>query len=170
MSTDMIDKEKKMRNNEKLYMNLRDVLSKQPDPRVAASLDKVQSALRKRGEKLKVRSSTYSSSAFRKGVLFFTQYLCYRSLFTVSLTFIFTTSNDRTFLPPYHYHYHYIIYVTLYTFINISLAFILFSTYPSSSSSSLIPTFQVYSTVMPFASDTKLIIILICAFVIGAAV
>ncbi|XP_025262810.1 cilia- and flagella-associated protein 58 [Camponotus floridanus] len=53
ISSDMIDKERKLRDTEKLYMNLRDVLSKQPDPQAAANLNKVQNALRKRGEKLK---------------------------------------------------------------------------------------------------------------------
>ncbi|KMQ95066.1 putative coiled-coil domain-containing protein 147 [Lasius niger] len=53
MSTDMMDKERKLRDTEKLYMNLRDVLSRQPDPQAAAGLNKVQNILRKRGEKLK---------------------------------------------------------------------------------------------------------------------
>lgn len=55
----MMDKERKLRDTEKLYMNLRDVLSKQPDPQAAANLSKVQNALRKRGEKLKVRNKIY---------------------------------------------------------------------------------------------------------------
>lgn len=59
MSSDMMDKERKLRDTEKLYTNLRDVLSKQPDPQAAANLNKVQNALRKRGEKLKVRNRIY---------------------------------------------------------------------------------------------------------------
>lgn len=54
MSDDIISKEKRIKDTEKLYTNLRDVLSKQRDSRITANLDKVQSALRKRGEKLKV--------------------------------------------------------------------------------------------------------------------
>ncbi|XP_032679289.1 cilia- and flagella-associated protein 58-like [Odontomachus brunneus] len=53
MSDDIINKEKSIKDTEKLYTNLRDVLSKQRDSRMTANLDKVQSALRKRGEKLK---------------------------------------------------------------------------------------------------------------------
>ncbi|XP_072750545.1 uncharacterized protein [Anoplolepis gracilipes] len=53
MSTDIIDKERKLKETEKLYTNLRDVLTKQADPKATASLNEVQHALRKRGEKLK---------------------------------------------------------------------------------------------------------------------
>ncbi|XP_014470458.1 PREDICTED: cilia- and flagella-associated protein 58-like [Dinoponera quadriceps] len=53
MSDNIIDKEKKIKDVEKLYMNLRGVLSKQRDPQAVASVDEVRSALRKRGEKLK---------------------------------------------------------------------------------------------------------------------
>lgn len=60
MSGDMIDKEKKIKDTEKLYINLRNVLSKQPDPQVVANLDKIQNALRKREDKLKVRDRIYS--------------------------------------------------------------------------------------------------------------
>lgn len=66
MSGDIIDKERKIKDTEKLYMNLRDVLSKQRDPRVAANLDKVQSVLRKRGEKLKVRNGKLTVEKFTK--------------------------------------------------------------------------------------------------------
>lgn len=62
MSADMIDKEKKIKDTEKLYTNIRDVLSKQPDPQAAAGLSKVQNALRKRGEQLKVRNGNSSAS------------------------------------------------------------------------------------------------------------
>lgn len=60
MSADMMDKERKLRDTEKLYMNLRDVLSRQPDPQAAENLNKVQNILRKKGEKLKVRNKIYS--------------------------------------------------------------------------------------------------------------
>lgn len=59
MSDNMIDKEKKIKDTEKLYMNLRDVLSKQPDPQVVANLNNIQNALRKKEEKLKVRKRIY---------------------------------------------------------------------------------------------------------------
>jgi len=59
MSTDIIHKERKLNDTEKLYMNLRDVLSKQPNSQRETSLDKVQNILRKRGEKIKVSSETY---------------------------------------------------------------------------------------------------------------
>lgn len=64
MSDIIIDKEKKIKDTGKLYMNLRDVLSKQRDPRIAASLDIVQSSLRKRGEKLKVRNRKLTVQKF----------------------------------------------------------------------------------------------------------
>ncbi|XP_036140535.1 cilia- and flagella-associated protein 58 isoform X2 [Monomorium pharaonis] len=53
MSTDMIDKERKLKGTEKLYMNLRDVLSKQPNLQIMTNLNTVQNMLRKRGEKIK---------------------------------------------------------------------------------------------------------------------
>ncbi|KYQ60810.1 hypothetical protein ALC60_00137 [Trachymyrmex zeteki] len=53
MSTDIIHKERKLKDAEKLYMNLRDVLSKQPNSQRETSLNKVQNILRKRGEKIK---------------------------------------------------------------------------------------------------------------------
>lgn len=59
MSTDIIHKERKLNDTEKLYMNLRDVLSKQPNSQRETSLDKVQNILRKREEKIKVSSETY---------------------------------------------------------------------------------------------------------------
>jgi len=54
MSTNMINKERKLKDTEKLYMNLRDVLSKQPNLQITTNLNKVQNILRKRGEKIKV--------------------------------------------------------------------------------------------------------------------
>jgi len=58
MSDEIIEKEKKVKDTERLYTNLRAVLSRQPDPQAAVNLDKAQDALRKRGIKLKVRGST----------------------------------------------------------------------------------------------------------------
>lgn len=54
MCAAMIQKEKKIKEGEKLYMNLRAVLSKQPGPEVIISLQKTQKALRERGKKMKV--------------------------------------------------------------------------------------------------------------------
>lgn len=54
MAEDAIDKEKKIKDIEKLYMNLREILSKQPGPQVTIALIKTQKALRERGQKMKV--------------------------------------------------------------------------------------------------------------------
>ncbi|KYN50605.1 hypothetical protein ALC57_11708 [Trachymyrmex cornetzi] len=59
MSADIIHKERKLDDTEKLSTNLRDVLLKQPNSQRETSLDKVQNILRKRGEKIKVSSETY---------------------------------------------------------------------------------------------------------------
>ncbi|KYN18447.1 hypothetical protein ALC57_09241 [Trachymyrmex cornetzi] len=59
MSADIIHKERKLDDTEKLSTNLRDVLLKQPNSQRETSLDKVQNILRKRGEKNKVSSETY---------------------------------------------------------------------------------------------------------------
>lgn len=56
MSTNIMEKERKLRDTEKLYMNLRDVMMKQSDPQATEDLSKVQHALRKREDKLKVRN------------------------------------------------------------------------------------------------------------------
>ncbi|XP_076767182.1 cilia- and flagella-associated protein 58 [Xylocopa sonorina] len=53
MAVCMIDKEKKIKDTERLYMNLREILSKHPGPQVAISLSKTQKALRQRGQKMK---------------------------------------------------------------------------------------------------------------------
>ncbi|XP_050575770.1 cilia- and flagella-associated protein 58-like [Bombus affinis] len=53
MAADMIEKEKKVKDTEKLYMNLREILSKHPGPQVMVSLNKTQKALRERGKKVK---------------------------------------------------------------------------------------------------------------------
>ncbi|XP_015433569.1 PREDICTED: cilia- and flagella-associated protein 58-like [Dufourea novaeangliae] len=53
MASDAIDKEKKIKDTEKLYMNLREILSKYPGPQVTISLNKTQKALRERGQKMK---------------------------------------------------------------------------------------------------------------------
>ncbi|XP_054004933.1 cilia- and flagella-associated protein 58-like isoform X2 [Hylaeus anthracinus] len=53
MASAMIEKEKKIKDTERLYMNLREILSKHPGPHVAISLNKTQKALRERGQKMK---------------------------------------------------------------------------------------------------------------------
>ena len=55
----MIEKEKKIKDTEKLYMNLREILSKHPAPEVAISLNKTQKALRERGRKVKVNENKF---------------------------------------------------------------------------------------------------------------
>lgn len=50
----MIDKERKIKDTERLYLNLRDVLLKQPTLQTTMNLNKFQSVLRKRGDKIKV--------------------------------------------------------------------------------------------------------------------
>ncbi|KAL6254573.1 hypothetical protein P5V15_014625 [Pogonomyrmex californicus] len=52
ISSDMIDKERKLKNTEKLYMNIRNILSMQPNQQMA-NFDKIHSTLRKRGKKIK---------------------------------------------------------------------------------------------------------------------
>ncbi|XP_011501647.1 PREDICTED: coiled-coil domain-containing protein 147-like [Ceratosolen solmsi marchali] len=53
MSTEMINKDKKIREIEKLYTNLRKVLAKQPGPEILVHLNKTRRALRDRGNKMK---------------------------------------------------------------------------------------------------------------------
>ncbi|KAI4483156.1 hypothetical protein M0804_008211 [Polistes exclamans] len=53
MSALIIDKEKRVQDTEKLYMNLREILVKQPGPRITMALNETQKALRKRGNKMK---------------------------------------------------------------------------------------------------------------------
>lgn len=55
----MIDKDRKIKDTEKLYTNIREVLSKQPEPEVIVNLSKAQTTLRKKGEQLKVREKRY---------------------------------------------------------------------------------------------------------------
>lgn len=54
MSAELIAKEKKIRETEKLYMNLREIVAKQPGPEVLLHLSKTRRALRDRGKKMKV--------------------------------------------------------------------------------------------------------------------
>ncbi|XP_076643190.1 cilia- and flagella-associated protein 58 isoform X2 [Halictus rubicundus] len=53
MASELVDKEKQIKDTEKLYMNLREILSKHPGPQVTISLNKTQKALRERGQKMK---------------------------------------------------------------------------------------------------------------------
>ncbi|CAB0032804.1 unnamed protein product [Trichogramma brassicae] len=54
MSSEMIDKDKKIKELEKMYVNIREVLSKQPGPDVMIRLSKTRGALRTRAKKMKV--------------------------------------------------------------------------------------------------------------------
>jgi prefoldin subunit 5 len=54
MSTEMIVKEKKIKDMEKLYTNLRNVVANKPGPEVLVHLNKTRRALRDRGNKMKV--------------------------------------------------------------------------------------------------------------------
>jgi len=68
MSTNMINKERKLKDTEKLYMNLRDVLSKQPNLQIRTNLNKVQNILRKRGEKIKVSINKLIKKVWHPGI------------------------------------------------------------------------------------------------------
>ncbi|XP_076230789.1 cilia- and flagella-associated protein 58 [Calliopsis andreniformis] len=65
MSSDMIEKEKKIKDTEKLYMNLREILLKHPGPQVTLSLSKTQKALRERGQKMKCMLAELSMYEFQ---------------------------------------------------------------------------------------------------------
>lgn len=54
MSSELIDKEKKIKDTEKLYMNLREIIAKQPGPEVLVRLSRTRRALTDRGKKMKV--------------------------------------------------------------------------------------------------------------------
>lgn len=54
LSSELIDKDRKIKETEKLYMDLREMLSKQPGPELIENFDKTQKALRERGKKMKV--------------------------------------------------------------------------------------------------------------------
>ncbi|XP_035722569.1 cilia- and flagella-associated protein 58-like isoform X1 [Vespa mandarinia] len=53
MSALIIDKEKRVQDTEKLYINLREIMAKQPGPQITMALNKTQKALRDRGNKMK---------------------------------------------------------------------------------------------------------------------
>lgn len=55
MSSELVAKDKQIKDTEKLYMNLREIVAKQPGPEVLVSLTKTRKALRDRGKKMKVR-------------------------------------------------------------------------------------------------------------------
>lgn len=54
MSSEMVIKEKKIKDTEKVYMNLREILMKQPGPEIYSCLINTKAALRNRGKKMKV--------------------------------------------------------------------------------------------------------------------
>ncbi|KAL2726697.1 cilia- and flagella-associated protein 58-like [Vespula squamosa] len=53
MSALIIDKEKRVQDTEKLYINLREIMAKQPGPQMTIALNKTRKALRDRGNKMK---------------------------------------------------------------------------------------------------------------------
>lgn len=55
MSSEIITKEKKAKEAEKMYTNLREVVAKQPGPEVIMHLSRTRSALRNRAKKMKVK-------------------------------------------------------------------------------------------------------------------
>lgn len=52
--SEAIERERQLKQSERLYLNLRQVLSKQPGPEIQAELSKTQKALKSKGDKLKV--------------------------------------------------------------------------------------------------------------------
>lgn len=54
MSALIIDKEKRVQDTEKLYINLREIMARQPGPQMTIALNKTRKALRDRGNKMKV--------------------------------------------------------------------------------------------------------------------
>lgn len=54
MSCELISKTKKIKETEKLYMDMRQILLKQPGPEFVSNLEKTKEALRVRGRKMKV--------------------------------------------------------------------------------------------------------------------
>ncbi|XP_063978524.1 cilia- and flagella-associated protein 58-like [Diachasmimorpha longicaudata] len=53
LSSELIERDEKIKETEKLYMDLREMLSKQPGPELIGNFDKTQKALRQRGKKMK---------------------------------------------------------------------------------------------------------------------
>ncbi|KAJ8683602.1 hypothetical protein QAD02_019394 [Eretmocerus hayati] len=53
MSSEMITKDKKIKETEKMYMNLREIVAKQPGPEVLMTLNQTRRALKDRGKKMK---------------------------------------------------------------------------------------------------------------------
>lgn len=54
--SESVERERQLKESQRLYLNLRQVLSKQPGPEIQSELSKTQRALRSKGDKLKVRS------------------------------------------------------------------------------------------------------------------
>lgn len=78
MSSYMIDKERKLKDTEKLYMNLRNVLSKQSNLQITTNLNKVKNLLHKRGEKIKVSIKQKDFSDLK---IFTNQKLCRNKIY-----------------------------------------------------------------------------------------
>ncbi|XP_012287778.1 cilia- and flagella-associated protein 58 [Orussus abietinus] len=54
MSSELLEKENKIKETETIYMNLREILSRRPGPELAIALERTRMALRERGRKMKV--------------------------------------------------------------------------------------------------------------------
>lgn len=52
--SEAVERERQLRQTERLYLNLRQVLAKQPGPEIQTELCKTQRVLKNRGDKLKV--------------------------------------------------------------------------------------------------------------------
>lgn len=56
-----MEREKQLKETERLYLNLRQVLSRQPGPEIKKELHDTQRALQNRGVKMKVRTNVFDS-------------------------------------------------------------------------------------------------------------
>lgn len=52
--SEAVERERQLKEAERLYLNLRQVLAKQPGPEIQSELSKTQRALKNKGDKLKV--------------------------------------------------------------------------------------------------------------------
>lgn len=66
MGTVIINKEKTINEMEKLYTNLRDVISKHPGPEIAINFNATQKSLRNREEEMKVSVKKFHDTTIRE--------------------------------------------------------------------------------------------------------
>lgn len=55
MSSELVSKDEKIKEIEKLYMEVHETLMKQPSPEIISNFEKTQKVLRERGIKMKVK-------------------------------------------------------------------------------------------------------------------